>query len=438
LLADISYGGMVCFAGDALTMADLTKRVNTMTDNQLLSNIRDHINSVIRRNSDRGFIPYSGCNQICGELFSIMQEADAQTDQRQAFDMYSLILLKMIKLISHADTSSGAAGDVIQSCLAGIDKLCQFADEENYEYFFDTIIKTAKNKAFHDWPDDGYRLLKSAVYFVCDKKQAQKVVDVFPLLGDMYDGKPYPDKLLITLAIVERMDGTEAAEKYLMEHIDVPELRMVAVDRFIVAKKYSLAEKLCRDALESNIRGHFNRRAPWAYYLERMYTETDDQEKLTQTIRFILFNGDTAYFSKLKVLYQQQGVWEEQRESLWQELSKALSAHEYATLLAQEGEVAKLMDVIKRHKSYVIFHGKQLAESFPEETHKIFAEYILEEAKVATDRRKYKQVCRLIKEFSAVGAKEKAFELIDQLSSANQRRPAMLEELAGIRRKLEK
>ncbi|WWV71978.1 hypothetical protein SOV_33380 [Sporomusa ovata DSM 2662] len=36
-----------------------------MTDNRLLSEIKDHITATIRRNSDRGFIPYSGCNRIC-------------------------------------------------------------------------------------------------------------------------------------------------------------------------------------------------------------------------------------------------------------------------------------------------------------------------------------------------------------------------------------
>ncbi len=186
-----------------------------------MSDIKEHINSAIRRYSDRGFISCSDCNRICAELLFILQEVDAQTDQRLVSDIYILVLLKMIKLISHADTSSGAAGDLIQSCLEDIDKLCQAAAEVDYKYCFDTIIKTAKNKAFQDWPDDGYGLLKSAVYFVRDKKQAKKIFDVFTMLGDMYDEKPYPDKLLITLAIVERLDGTEAAEKYMYVQVKI-------------------------------------------------------------------------------------------------------------------------------------------------------------------------------------------------------------------------
>jgi len=166
-----------------------------------------------------------------------------------------MVLLEAIKLISHADTSSGVVGDVIRGCLTEIGMLCQNADEENHKHFFDTIIKSAKNKAFKDWSDDGYRLLKSAVYFIHNQKQAQKVYDVFPLLGTMYDGKDYPDKLLITLGIIERLEGKEAADKYLMDNIGVHEIRALAVENALAAKNYPLTEELCIEALRKDPRG---------------------------------------------------------------------------------------------------------------------------------------------------------------------------------------
>lgn len=409
-----------------------------MPNNQQLTALKNQIKASIRRNSDRGFVHYSGCNRVCSEMMSVMQEAEANTDPKQAFDIYIMVLLEAVKLISHADTSSGAAGDVIHSCLTEIDKLCQTIDEDNHKHFFDTIIKTAKNKAFKDWPDDGYRLLKSADYFVRDQKQAQKIYDIFPFLGTMYDGKDYPDKLLITLGIIERLEGKEAADQYLMDNIHVPELRMIAVENALYVKHYPLAEKLCIEALKKETRGHFNKPAPWAYYLERLYDETDNQEKLTEMVGFILFHGDTSYYKKLKELYLRQGIWEQKREPLLQELSKALMAHEYALLFANEGEVEKLLEVIKQHKSYIMYHGKQLAKSFPDETYGIYEEYILDEAKEATDRGKYKNVCRIIKNFSEADAKAEAIEMIDRLSGMYQRRPAMLDELAGLKKKLSK
>lgn len=409
-----------------------------MPINQQLSDLKNQIKTSIRRNSDRGFVSYSGCNRVCAEMMSVMQEAEASTDTVQAFDIYIMVLLEAVKLISHADTSSGAAGDVIHNCMIEIDKLCQAAVEDNHKYFFDTIIKTAKNKAFKDWSDDGYRLLKSAVNFVRDQKQSQKVYEVFPILGTMYDGKDYPDKLLITHSIIERLEGKEAADKYLMDNIHVSELRTIAVENALAAKHYPLAEKLCIEALKKDPKGYFNKPAHWAYYLERLYSETANEEKFTEMVHFILFHGDTSYYTKLKELYQNHGIWEQKRELLLQELSKALVQHEYALLLSKESEVSKLMEVVKQYKSYIMYHGKQLVESFPDETYRIYEEYILEEAKEATDRGKYKNVCKIIKNFYEAGAKVEAIDMIDRLSGMYQRRPAMLEELAGLKKKVSK
>lgn len=207
-----------------------------------LSSLRDEINTIIRRNSDRGAIDYSDCNRLCSELFGILERANHHPDPRKAFDVYILVLLKMMKLISYADTSSGAAGDVVRFCQEGIETLCRNADESNNDYFFKTIIKTVRNKVFQGWSEDGFEVLKSAVHFVRDKKQAQKIFDIFLVLGNSYDGKPYSDQFLITHAVIERLDGPVKAERYLYEHIDVPEVRMVAVERAIDSQRYSQAE----------------------------------------------------------------------------------------------------------------------------------------------------------------------------------------------------
>jgi len=41
------------------------------------------------------------------------------------------------------------------------------------------------------------------------------------------------------------LEGKEAADKYLMDNIQVPELRTIAVENALAAKHYPLAEKLC-------------------------------------------------------------------------------------------------------------------------------------------------------------------------------------------------
>lgn len=111
-------------------------------------------------------------------------------------------------------------------------------------------------------------------------------------------------------------------------------------------------------------------------------------------------------------------------------------AHDYASILAREGEGALLLAVVKQHPLYVLHYGKQLAADHPQETFEIFAQHIMAEAEQATDRRKYKGVCRIIKALAEAGGKECAINLIEQVQVMYHRRPALLEELFDTRRKL--
>lgn len=406
-----------------------------MPDKQELTDLKNQIKTSIRRNSDRGFVPYSGCNRVCAEIQTVLQAAEQHAeanDHRQAFDIYIMSLLETVRLVYHADDSSGCCGDIIFSCFSEIDNLCKTAAASDAKHFFNTIIKTAENKAFEDWAEWAYRLLKSAVYFVSNQNQAQKIYDLFPNLGKMYGGSDYPEKLLITLGIIERLEGKEAANKYLMDNIDVPELIIIAVENAISDRDFALAEQLCKDALDKNIRGQFNRPKPWLYFLEQIYAETKNTDELLGTVRDILLSGDTAYFRKLKALYEQQGLWRIERETLWQEISKKVGIQNYVTLLSQESEYELLFEVVKRHNSYIQYYGKQLAEKYPDEVSKIYEEYIFDEARQATDRGKYKRVCYIIKSLAEAIGKRKALEIIEGLREKYFRRPAMLDELTRL------
>lgn len=108
-----------------------------MPINQQLTDLKNQIKATIRRSSDHGFVSYSGCNRVCGEMMSVMQIAEdhAQAaDYQQAFDIYIMVLVEAVKLISHVDTSSGAAGDAIHGCITEIDKICSAVQETKHRH----------------------------------------------------------------------------------------------------------------------------------------------------------------------------------------------------------------------------------------------------------------------------------------------------------------
>jgi hypothetical protein len=408
---------------------------------QELLDLKQQIKAAIRRNSDRGFVSYSGCNRVCAEMQAAMNVAERYSkvaDYQPAFDIYIMVLLETVRLVSHADDSSGCCGEVIYSCLSEIDEICKTVNRIGDKYFLNTLIKTAKNKVFEGWAEWAYKLLKSAVYFVSDAKEAKKIYNLFPILGSMYDDRDYPEKYLITLGITERLEGKEAARKYLFDNLDLDEFRKIVVENAIFDKDFALAVKLCNEALAKNNRGYNGKASQWAYFLEQVYEVTFNTDALIATVREILLQGDTTYFRKLKALYEQQGEWKKEQLPLWQELSKKINLYDYIPLLSQEGELQLLLEEIKQHKSYIVDYGKQLATAYPDEVYKIYEAYILEQASQANDRGKYKWVCSILKSLAGAGVKKQALEFIDHLCELYPRRPAMLEELAGLKQKLNK
>jgi hypothetical protein len=322
-----------------------------MSTTLALSEIKSELKAFIRSNSNRGFLPYSGCNRVCDAMIAILEDSKSYVDHRLTFDIHLYILIEIVKMISHADTSSGAAVDTISYCLTGLEELSKSAPDEIRKPMLETIIKTAKNKAFKDWEEYSYQLLRGTVYLVQDHKQAEKVYELFPILGPMYGGKEYPDRYLITLGIIERLDGAEAADQYRMLHLDVSEIRVQVVERALSSGHYVLAEKLCMEVLQKD--KSYNKPAIWAYYLERIYTELNNKEKQVEMVHFILRSGDKSYYAKLKELYQSEGIWEDKRESVLQELSKAYMTHEYASLLSMQGEWSRLLNIVQANHSYI-------------------------------------------------------------------------------------
>lgn len=407
-----------------------------MPDTQSLNEIKDQLKISIRSNSDRGFVHYGGCLRVSTEMSSIIESAEALTDPVMTFDILIMVFKEAVKLISHADDSSGTLGEVIRSCTSAIQQLCQSEDEANQGYFFETIIKTAKLKTVKDWPDFGYQLMEAVVFLVHDEKQVQKVFEVFETLGRLYSGAKYPEEHVITYKLLKQLKGREAADDYLTEHMDVDRLRVIAVEDALLEESYEKAEKLCVEALRGGY--NFQRRSKWADYLERIYTETGNQEKLAEIVYYILVHGDPDYYSRLRGLYEAAGVWEQKKEPLLLDLSKKLHSNDYASVLEQAGETEKLLELLSVNKRLIVHYGKRVARKYPEKTYSIYEEYIISQTVEATERRKYKEVCKLLKSYFDAGARQDCLQLIDRLCGMYPRRPAMLDEFGKLKKKLEK
>jgi hypothetical protein len=96
-----------------------------MPDTTDLKGLKQQIQASVRRNSDRGFVPYGKCVRVSNDLVAGMKIAEERlktAEYRIAFDIYIMLLVETVRLIHHADDSSGCCGDIIRESLERLNK----------------------------------------------------------------------------------------------------------------------------------------------------------------------------------------------------------------------------------------------------------------------------------------------------------------------------
>lgn len=133
-----------------------------MASEELLSLVKETIRASIRRNTKRGFIGWSSCDQICMDMHGCLDqcgELRKEGSALEALEVTVYVLLEGIKLASCADSSSGMLTDVLgRACEMAKDCAEELSGQEKQmrDKALALIIKGAKKKAFDGWMDWRY------------------------------------------------------------------------------------------------------------------------------------------------------------------------------------------------------------------------------------------------------------------------------------------
>ena len=101
----------------------------------------------------------------------------------------------------------------------------------------------------------------------------------------------------------------------------------------------------------------------------------------------------------------------------------------YMRVLAKEREFQLLLDQVRKHTREIYEYGELLAKEYPTDVLTIFLRQINKEAKSATKRSAYKNVCDNIIVFAKMGYWSDAISLGRELITAFRHRPAFVDEL---------
>lgn len=410
-----------------------------------MSAVRERIATAKRRGTHRGFIDYGGCISVCNELIAILEDAGKAAERGEcayAYSVAALILVNCAKLASSADDSAGGITDTrswVEEVLAKACSRVEYGSAEA-EFIFLQSLKDSRNKAFEGWEEFAYDLLM-ATAGLATTRNINKLYAVLEAFSAKLSQKAYSSwhlesDCLIRLAAITVVDGEAEADRFIADNLQYDGVLRIAIQKAITKGDYMAAEVLCRDKINSIDRDyHWTRE--WYELLFESYLKMGDTAKQTALAADLLvYKHDMKYYAVLKKLLRENGAWEAEYPLLLERLGQNLPYHLYLHILATEGEISRLLTVVSAHPSSVFEYGKELSAKFPQATYELCLEEIRRQAAEADNRMKYKQICSNIKHLFAYGAVAETYGIIDELQAKYPRRPAMIDELQGLRVRL--
>ena len=232
--------------------------------------------------------------------------------------------------------------------------------------------------------------------------------------------------------------GKENVVAELQQNISVDELRIIAIEDAVEDKKFAEAEKLCQEKLVAQQARYYRKNDPqdWNNILYEIYKVSDDTEKQATQAKHILLLGNEKFWDEMKKIYYKLGTWDENRNSLLDELRDSKKTICYRSVLVEEKEYKRLLADLMNNPYDLFYYGNFLVKDYPDQIYNLCYNEISDHCANARDRREYKKVTKQIEQLIKWNGTDTAQKLIDDLRKLYPRRSALLDELDKIERKL--
>ena len=329
--------------------------------------------------------------------------------------------------------------ELIDKCTKEIEK----EDKQMRDQALALIIKEAKKSVFDGWTDWRYDLLKSGIC-LCDEKSAKKLEKVLDTLLEISREDYYPEytkkeDLIVRYLLHRHLYGKKNTQKELYQNILINELRIIAIKDAMEDKNYDEAEKLCLEKANAEETWHYHSSDPedWNNVLYDIYKTANITEKQIAQAKKLLLMGNEKFWDVLKQIYKEHGAWNENYESLLDELKNSKRTVCYRIVLISENEKKRLLDDVMENPYDLFYYGKYLVKDYPEQVYELCYKEISESCAQAKDRREYKKITKNIAQLIKWKGKDTAKLVIMELKQTYPRRPALLDELEKVEKKLQ-
>ncbi|MCM3569723.1 DUF6880 family protein [Neobacillus mesonae] len=397
------------------------------------------VKEYIRKAKDRGFIPWNRVDYALQGAELVIRKAKEKIDLgdvETAVTLGIVVLSHAVDMLQFADDSNGTIGDIIRYSLEVIDNAIGTSiarlEIPKQKKLFNTILKEALHKRYNGWSDVRVGLLRVCIYFCgindLRTKLESQIESLINQTGRDYERE---ELKLLQLGMMERYDESEKVETFIYENIQLSDFREKAILHEMEKRDYTKVISLCLEGEGDNPWPGLIKK--WKEYRYQAYEQLEDIEKQRVLAKELLYDNDFEYYSKLKELYP-SCEWEGVLHEIVEEFRKQpYQPSAYLSILKEENLTEHILEYCKENLSSLTHLYPYLMEQYFEELTDLFIQYILIVAKESNDRRKYKNVCRIIETYKQACGKEHAEKLISKLKESYKRRPAFVEELEKIK-----
>jgi hypothetical protein len=402
--------------------------------------IREYINHAKRN----GFIDWRHVDSALQGAEMTLKKAQEKIkmgDSETAVLLALEVLSPVVKMIQYCDDSNGGVSFIMNWAISTIEQAVttnlEQLDEKEQKKLFEVILKEALKKQFDGWSDWRFELLNVCAIFSHKKdlrKKLEKQLEMLEQKAGTSWGEEYEKKQvkLLQFEIIEKCDGTSAAEKFIYKNIKISDFREKAITRALQNSDYEkvLELSISGEEVDKGYRGLVHK---WQEYRYQAYEGLDDVENQRKLAYEFLFNHEYSYYMKLKELYELD-EWPEVLGRLIEAFEKErYQSTVYIEILKEEKLTQQIIEYCKKHKSLIMDLYPYLMESHFEEANDLFINYIEFSAEGTSDRRGYRNVCKLIKTYKKAFGTIHSHKLIGELKQRYQKRPAFIDELGKIR-----
>jgi|GEM_PF-829284 len=382
----------------------------------------------------RGYYERGETSDIADRIDGLLDIAKAKIqsgDFQEAFDIATVLLNRVGALLSYCDEDD----DNLRDCLYEvIEILKQLLEASPPRRIRDAVLEyclwrcKSHPTLSEDWD---WKLLDLAITLAESEEEVRRIIDLLESLGgDEWEQRRVQ---LLEYDFLLSKRGKEAAESFMLSHLDNDEFCQRMFEQAMEEKDYARARQLAeRGRRQSEEKGKYGLVSPWVVRLRSVAKMTGDAGESFRLSRELLvehLGKVDDYFPELKAAIP-AAQWPAYLEALAKDLERRGATSSLAEIYCREALWEPLFNLLKRGivSGFWAYEQRFPAEYRPRIAD-LYAVQVLEMLESFAEKRIYTDACELIRRIKALGEGNLAQQIIAELRVKYKRRRLLMEEL---------